>query len=291
MSVTIAHSLPEVYDALAARPDAELLAGGTDVMVEVNFGHRRPAAVVSLRGVPELAGWRLDGDEVVIAAGCTYTELEQAEFAAVVPALAQAARTVGSPQIRNAGTIGGNIGTASPAGDTLPVLAALDARVVVASAGGARVVSLDELIVGPKRTTLQHGEVIVEVRVPVVDGPQEYLKIGTRNAMVIAVADLALVVDRAAQTVRVGLGSVGPTILRARDAESWVVGEIDWESGAFSDDGIPAEFGRRVAVDARPIDDHRSTAAYRRHGIGVLAERALRRAFGRVTGDGARGAA
>ena len=225
------------------------------------------------------------------AAGCTYAELEEPEFAAVVPALAQAARTVGSPQIRNAGTIGGNLGTASPAGDTLPVLAALDARIRVASAEGTRTVMLDELIVGPKRTTLRPGEVIVEVRLPLVDGPQEYLKIGTRNAMVIAVADVALVVDRTARTVRVGLGSVGPTVLRARAAETWVAAEIDWVSGGFSDEGVPAEFGRRVAADARPIDDHRSTAAYRRHGIAVLAERGLRRAFGRIADDPARGVA
>jgi CO/xanthine dehydrogenase FAD-binding subunit len=291
MSVTVARSLPEVYDALAARPDAELLAGGTDFMVEVNFGHRRPSSVVALNAVPELRGWSQDGDEVVIASGCTYTEMEQPEFAALVPALAQAARTVGSPQIRNAGTIGGNLGTGSPAGDTLPVLAALDARVHIGSATGTRAASLDELIVGPKRTTLQHGEVITEVRVPVVDGPQEYLKIGTRNAMVIAVADLALVVDRVARTVRVGLGSVGPTVIRARAAETWVLDAVDWDSGALRDADAAAEFGRRVAADARPIDDHRSTAAYRRHGIGVLAERALRRAFTRMSGDPTRGAA
>jgi CO/xanthine dehydrogenase FAD-binding subunit len=291
MSVTVARSLPEVYEALNAQPEAQLLAGGTDFMVEVNFGHRRPIDVVALRSVPELMGWQREGDEIVIAAGCTYRELEEPEIAMVLPALAQASRTVGSPQIRNAGTLGGNLGTASPAGDTLPVLAALDARIRIGSVAGVRTLLLDELIVGPKRTTLQPGEVITEVRVPVVNGPQEYLKIGTRNAMVIAVADLAIVVDRVARTVRVGLGSVGPTVLRPRAAESWVVDAIDWDTGAFHDEGVPAEFGRRVAVDARPIDDHRSTAAYRRHGIGVLAERALRRAFGRITHDPVRGVA
>jgi CO/xanthine dehydrogenase FAD-binding subunit len=291
MPVTVARSLPEVYEALETDPDAQLRAGGTDFMVEVNFGHRRPATVVGLRQVPELAGWRRDGDEVVVAAGCTYRELEEPELALLVPALAQAARTVGSPQIRNAGTIGGNLGTASPAGDTLPVLAALDARIRVSSATGTRTLMLDELVIAPKRTSLRPGEVITEVRVPVVDGPQEYLKIGTRNAMVIAVADVALVVDRAAHSVRVGLGSVGPTVLRARSAESWVVDGIDWNTGVFLDDDVPLEFARRVAADARPIDDHRSTAAYRRHGIGVLAERALRRAFGRIAEDPGRGVA
>ena len=291
MAVVVARSLAEVYEALDRDPDAQLLAGGTDFMVEVNFGHRRPTSVVALREVPELKSWRLDGQEVVVAAGCTYRELEQPELAAAVPALAQAARTVGSPQIRNAGTIGGNLGTASPAGDTLPVLAALDARIVIGSSSGTRTVALDELVIGPKRTSLEHGEVITEVRVPVVDGPQEYLKIGTRNAMVIAVADLALVVDRAARTVRCAIGSVGPTVLRAREAEQWVAQAIDWDDGALVDDGAAKEFGSRVAADARPIDDHRSTAAYRRHGIEVLAVRALQRALSRINGEPGRGVA
>jgi CO/xanthine dehydrogenase FAD-binding subunit len=285
MSVTVARSVPEVYAALERDPEAELLAGGTDLMVEVNFGHRRPTSIVALRSVPELRGWRLDGDEVVIGSGCTYTELEQAEFAAAVPALAMAARTVGSPQIRNAGTIGGNLGTASPAGDTLPVLAALEARITIGSTAGARTVTLDELIVGPKRTTLAPGEVILDVRVPLVDGPQEYLKIGTRNAMVIAVADLALVVDRPARAVRCALGSVGPTVIRAQEAEAWVAARVDWDAGRLVDEHVAAEFGAQVAAAARPIDDHRSTAAYRRHGIGVLAERALVRAFARIGGN------
>jgi CO/xanthine dehydrogenase FAD-binding subunit len=282
--VMVPHSLTEAYDALAAHPDAQLLAGGTDFMVEVNFGHRRPTAVVALRAVDELRGWQQHDHTVVIGATCTYTELEQPEFAALVPALAQAARTVGSPQIRNAGTIGGNLGTASPAGDTLPVLAALDATIVLGGPAGTRSVTLDELIVGPKRTTRRPGEIILAVHVPIVDGPQEYLKIGTRNAMVIAVADVAVVVDRERRTVRCAMGSVGPTVLRAADAEAWVVDQVDWSSLRLAGPGVAAEFGRRVAAGSRPIDDHRSTAAYRRHGIEVLAARGLARAFARLDG-------
>ena len=132
--------------------------------------------------------------------------------------MAQAARTVGSPQIRNAGTIGGNLGTASPAGDTLPVLVALGATVEVASATARRALPIGEFLTGPKSTALVPGELIVSVRVPVAGGPQEYLKVGVRNAMVIAVASVAMVVDRDAGTVGVGLGSVGPTALSAPDA-------------------------------------------------------------------------
>jgi CO/xanthine dehydrogenase FAD-binding subunit len=282
MAVHAPRSLADLYGALADSPEAQLLAGGTDFMVEVNFGHRHPAAVIALRDVAELKSWRIDDGTVVLGATCTYAELEGPEIATLVPALAQAARTVGSPQIRNAGTIGGNLGTASPAGDTLPVLAALDARVVVGSSKGVRTLTLDELIVGPKRTTLEPGEIIIEVRVPVLDGPQEYLKIGTRNAMVIAVADVAIVIDREGRNVRCAMGSVGPTIIRAHDAEQWVNDYIDWSAGHLDDDAAAAEFGQRVAAAARPIDDHRSTAAYRRHGVEVLAARGLRRAFARI---------
>jgi CO/xanthine dehydrogenase FAD-binding subunit len=186
------------------------------------------------------------------------------------PALAQAARTVGSPQIRNAATIGGNLGTGSPAGDLLPVLSALDATVVVRSASGSRQLSIHEFLVGPKRTALAPGELVVEVAVPIARGPQEFLKVGVRNAMVIAIASVALVVQDGA--VALAAGSVGPTVLRARDAESWLSGRAD--SAA---DGIAAEFGRRVADEMRPIDDHRSTAAYRKRAVEVMATRALRR--------------
>jgi CO/xanthine dehydrogenase FAD-binding subunit len=164
--VSLPVSLEEAFDAFERCPDAQLLAGGTDFMVEVNFALRRPPAVVCLRKVEELKGWRLEGSEVVLGAGLTYTELMAPRLSDLVPGLVQASRTVGSPQIRNAGTLGGNLGTASPAGDSLPVLAALDAKIVVASKQGRRSLELDDLIVGPKRTTLGPGEVIVEIRFP-----------------------------------------------------------------------------------------------------------------------------
>src|SRR5262249_43731577 len=141
MGVVVAASLPDALAALADRPDAHVLAGGTDFMVEVNFGHRRPDHVGSLGQVAQLHGWRREGDTVVMGAGLTYTEMLEPGFAALVPAMAQAARTVGSPQIRNAGTIGGNLGTCSPAGDGLPVLSALDATIELASAAGSRSMS------------------------------------------------------------------------------------------------------------------------------------------------------
>jgi CO/xanthine dehydrogenase FAD-binding subunit len=240
---------------------------------------------VCLRKVEELKGWRLDGADVVLGAGITYTELMAPQLGDLLPGLAQASRTVGSPQIRNAGTLGGNLGTASPAGDSLPVLAALDAKIVVASKQGRRILELDDLIVGPKRTTLGPGEVIVEVRVPAALGSQEFLKVGTRNAMVIAVANVALVVDWAGRSVRCALGSVGPVVIRARDAEELISSRIDWAGRTLPDDGDLAEFTALVRSAARPIDDHRSTADYRRHAVGVCAYRALGRVFANRSGE------
>jgi len=279
VTATIARTLDDACAALAERPDAVVLAGGTDLMVDANRGALDMADVVVVDRVPQLRGWQRDHDVLRLGAAVTCAELSDGEPAALVPALAQAARTVGSPQIRNAATLGGNLGTASPAGDTLPVLAALDATVEVRSASGRRDVPLDEFLVGVKANALAPGELIVAVRVPVLDGPQEFLKVGTRNAMVISVASLALVVDRAGRTVRMALGSVGPVPIRAVEAEVLAAERIDWSGPGTLDARTADRVAELVADAARPIDDHRGTADYRRHAVGVLARRALRRAF------------
>jgi CO/xanthine dehydrogenase FAD-binding subunit len=274
--------LSDALTALAGDPAPTVLAGGTDLMVDINYGRHRPDEVLSLRRVGELRGWRIDagetGDEVVIGAATTYTALLGPELAALLPALAQAARTVGSPQIRNTGTIGGNLATGSPAGDTLPVLVAHGARVELTSAGGRRTLAVAEFLVGPKRTALAFGELITAVRVPVVTGAGEFLKIGVRNAMVIAVANCALVVDTDRRAVRCALGSVGPVPIRDPETDAWVADRLDWDGGGPPDPGVVDEFGRRMAAASRPIDDHRATADYRRHAVGVMARRALARA-------------
>ncbi|MDQ6614258.1 MAG: FAD binding domain-containing protein [Actinomycetota bacterium] len=303
MTVVLPTSIDEAVSALAD-PDIQVLAGGTDFMVEVNAGLRRPEKVLSLRGIPELRTWQRIGvggaggtgsRGVRLGASVTYTDMLGPELAELIPALAQAARTVGSPPIRNAGTIGGNLATASPAGDTLPVLAALDALVEVAGPSGRRDVPIEAFITGPKRNALDPGELIVAVRLPVVVGHQEFRKIGVRNAMVIAVASLALAVDTSARSVRCALGSVGPVPIRAHAAEEWLAAAIDWvelsgTAGAPGTAGaraIPdlAPFGRLVAEAARPIDDHRGTASYRRHAVGVLAERAAMQALSSLGPD------
>jgi CO/xanthine dehydrogenase FAD-binding subunit len=247
-------------------------------MVEVNDGRRLPHHVVAINRIGELRGVQPTDAEIVIGAGTTYTELCEPGVAEMLPALAYAARTVGSPQIRNAGTIGGNLATASPAGDTLPVLVALDTSIVVASAAGRRSIPIREFFTGPKRSALAAGELVVAVHVPRRRGPQDYLKVGVRNAMVIAVASLAIAVDLDGQTVAIGLGSVGPTPLAADDACAWISARADWRADGFSvsaDD--TATFAGMVGAAARPIDDHRSTAEYRRRAVEVLAARAVRR--------------
>jgi CO/xanthine dehydrogenase FAD-binding subunit len=280
VAVLLPSSVEEAIDALAAHPGAHLLAGGTDLMVEVNAGHRRPSDVVALGRVAGLRRWHHDTESgtVSIGAGVTFAALEGTPFTSLVPALAQAARTVGSPQIRNAATIGGNLGTGSPAGDSLPVLAALDAVVTAAGPSGRRDIAIHDLFTGVKRTSLLPGELVVSVTVPVLDGYQGFTKVGVRNAMVISIASACLAVDRPTRSVRVALGSVGPTVLRAREAEGWVTDRLDWDSGPVGG-ALAGEFGAYVAAAARPIDDHRSTALYRRHAVGVLASRLLVRAF------------
>jgi CO/xanthine dehydrogenase FAD-binding subunit len=272
--------LTEALEALADDPSLTVLAGGTDLMVDLNYGRRRPTGVLALRRVAELRGWRVAGDDVVLGAATTYTELLDPALAQRVPALAAAARTVGSPQVRNTGTIGGNLATASPAGDTLPVLFALDAQVDVASAAGSRTVPVAELVVGPKRTALAPGELVTAVRVPTAAGPQEFLKIGVRNAMVIAVASCAFVVDVGRRQVACALGAVGPVPIRDTAVEMWLTARVDWDGNRLSHQSVVEGFGRRMAAAAQPIDDHRAPAGYRRDAVDILARRALERVWG-----------
>ncbi len=280
MPVLVPTTLDEAVSALAAAPDALVLAGGTDAMVEVNMGHRRPNVVLAVSRVSELRSWTVDpiGATVRIGAAVTYAELMSSPLAEMLPALAEAARTVGSPQIRHAGTLGGNLGTCSPAGDGLPVLSALDAVVHVASTRGERSMSVHDFMVGVKRTALEPGELITAVTVPMLSGWQGYSKVGVRNAMVIALATACIAVDMPSSSIRLAIGSVAPTILRCAEAESFAIGAVDFSTMSATVDTV-RRFGELAAAASRPIDDHRSRAVYRRHAIGVLSSRLLRRAF------------
>jgi CO/xanthine dehydrogenase FAD-binding subunit len=280
MSVFVPDTVAAATSLLAEYNGATLLGGGTDLMVEINDGHRRPSgAVIALNRITELRSWRHDpvGATVTIGAAVTYSELMAEPLASLLPALAEASRTVGSPQIRNAGTLGGNLGTCSPAGDGLPVLAALEALVEIAGPAGRRSLPVREFMLGVKRTALAPDEMITAITVPVVEGWQGYAKVGVRNAMVIAVASASLVVDQKHRKVRMALGSVGPTVLRCPDAEEQLAEALDWSSLAAGDEAL-RRFSELVGEASSPITDHRATAEYRRHAVGVLARRLARRA-------------
>ena len=271
---------PDLAAALALRaerPAALPIAGGTDVMVELNLGDQRPAALLDLGRVAELRGHQVDaGGGVRLGAAVTYAELV-ADLGAAHPALAAAARTVGSPQIRNRGTVGGNLGTASPAGDVHPPLLALGAEVELASVRGSRRVPAAEFFAGPGRSVLAADELVTAVHVPPAGPGQAFAKVGARNAMVIAVCSLAVLVDPATRRVGTGIGSAGPVPLRSVAAEDYLAAQLDgcgWELAALPPD-VLERFGALVAAAAQPIDDLRGSAAYRRHALAVLARRSL----------------
>ncbi|HTX28340.1 MAG TPA: FAD binding domain-containing protein [Streptosporangiaceae bacterium] len=274
-------SLAEAIAAKAEVPAAVPIAGGTDVMVEINFDARRPAALLDLNRVGELTTWERADGWIRLGAGVTYARLIS-ELGEVLPGLAMAARTVGSPQIRNRGTVGGNLGAASPAGDCHPVLLATGAIVEVTSARGPRQIPAAEFYAGPKRNALAADELITSVLIPAAPGPQQFAKVGTRNAMVIAVCAFALELRPAGVSsarVGTGIGSAGPTPLRAPQAEAFLDGALAeaglWESADVLPEPVTKRFGELAGAAARPVDDVRGTAAYRRHALSVLARRTL----------------
>jgi CO/xanthine dehydrogenase FAD-binding subunit len=259
----IVHSPRALDDALrlkAELPAAVPIEGGTDVMVELNFDRSRPEALLDLNRVDELKGWSREDGTLRLGASLTYAEAMREPLAGLLPALAEASRTVGSPQIRNRGTVGGNLGTASPAGDALPPLLVEAAEVELASVRGTRRLPVQDFLMGPKRNALEPDELIIAVLVQPSGNPQTFMKIGPRNAMVIAVCSLALAVDRERGEVRAAYGSAGPV-------PALVAAPLDARE----------TFPEQVAGAASPIDDVRGSARYRRHALRVLTARALER--------------
>ncbi|ANZ39165.1 carbon monoxide dehydrogenase [Lentzea guizhouensis] len=263
-------TLAEALELKAARPDAVPIAGGTDVMVELNFDHRRPGALLDLTRVEELRTFT----EARIGSGVPYVRIIT-ELGHVHPGLAMASRTVGSPQIRNRGTVGGNLGAASPAGDTHPVLLASDAVVEVASVRGTRMIPASEFYVGVKRNALEPDELIVAVHLAPAKGPQQFSKVGTRNAMVIAVCSFAISLFPQENRVGAAVGSAAPTPRRAHEAEEFLAAELDFSSPAPLLDSVKRRFGELVSQAASPIDDVRGSAEYRKHALAVMARRTL----------------
>ncbi|WP_017602863.1 FAD binding domain-containing protein [Nocardiopsis alkaliphila] len=267
-------TLVEALEARSAHPDGVPIMGGTDVMVELNFDKRRPSALIDLTRVPELTEWGGEGDHIRLGAGVPYTKIIE-NLSANAPALAKASRTVASPQIRNRGTVGGNLGGASPAGEAHPPLLATDAEIELASVRGRRRVRARDFYLSLRTTALREDELITAILLPRPTGPQQFAKIGTRNAMVIAVTSFSLALDTENRKVGTGVGSAGPTPLRAEAAEEFLEAEFDWENGRPLQETVVRRFGELVAAAARPIDDQRGSSEYRKHALSVMARRAL----------------
>ncbi|WP_151775210.1 FAD binding domain-containing protein [Streptomyces abyssomicinicus] len=286
-AVTLPASLDEAVDALAATPTAVPVAGGTDLMAAVNSGRLRPSALVGLGRIAEIRGWQYQDGHALLGAGLTHARMGRPDFAALIPGLAAAARTAGPPQIRNAGTLGGNIASAAPTGDALPVLAALEATVIVAGPGGARrEVPVSHLLAGVEM--LRGGELIGYVRVPLLHAPQVFLKATGRTGPGRATASVALVLDPGRRAVRCAVGAVAPMPLRPLEAEQWIAGLIDWDnSRALVPDAVTA-FGDYVAAacipDPVPAEDGTvqklpPAVQHLRRTVAALARRALGRAL------------
>src|ERR687887_1537210 len=279
MEILQPDSWDEALAMKAAQPEAKPIAGGTDLMVEMNFDRIRPAAILDLTRVRELTEWGPENGRLRIGAGVTYTRLID-ELADRLPGLAIASRTVGSPQIRNRGTVGGNLATSSPAGDGLPPLFASDAEVELATTSGTRRVPVTKFVTGPKRNAMAPDELIAAYVLPPADGAQQFAKIGTRNAMVIAVCSLGLALWPERRQITACIGSAGPTPIRPTDAEQFIAGVLEeeglWESRGPIPTSCLQRFGELVEMAARPINDVRGSAAYRHHALRVLGGRTLK---------------
>ncbi len=276
-------SLQEALEVLARHGEkARALAGGTDLFLRMERGGWAPEVVVDLKGLPGLADIRYDASRG-LSLGALASHAAVAAHPVVrekYPALAQGAGWVGGPQMRNRGTVGGNLCNASPAADTAAPLIALDARVRLVGARGERTLPLEEFFTGPGKTVLGPGEILAEVLVPAPAARSggDYQR-RTRTAMDIAVVGAAAVValdgGATCRGVRIALASVAPTPLRAKAAEAVLRGK-DLTPGRI------AEAARVAAAGARPIDDVRATAAYRRAVVEVLTRRALAHALARA---------
>jgi carbon-monoxide dehydrogenase small subunit/xanthine dehydrogenase small subunit len=266
-------SLEEALEILAQRNgDVRPLAGGTDALVKARDGLLSRAALFDITGVPELQGISESDGELWIGAAVTHRELiESAAVARWIPALPLACAVIGGPQIRNRGTLGGNLANASPAADTLPALYVADARVELVSVSDRRELPIAEFFTGPRSTVLARDELILGVRVPKRAGVRgAFLRLGQRRAQAISKVSVAVAMTFDAgrpSWVRVALGAVAPTVIRASETEKALMG------GGY--EGL-MRAKQAVRAEARPIDDLRSTAAYRREMAALLLERAVR---------------
>ncbi len=263
MNILFPTTVEAALDMLRADPDAQAMAGGTDLLVKRRAGLNTPSTLVCLEKVADLIGFKVTDDQIRIGAATTMAAvLGNADIRERLPLLHHAARMFASPLVRNMATLGGNICTASPAADTLPPLYILDAEVEIFSTSGIRRMPIDEFVVGPGQTALAPGELLGAVIVPVPKGNiiQHFEKVGKRKALAIAVVSLAALLrieDNVIAEARMAWGCVGPTVVRCPEAETFLTGRT-----ATLETFRAA--GESVRHAVRPIDDIRASADYRR---------------------------
>lgn len=272
-------TIEEVFELLNDKgAGAKVLAGGTDLLVKMKHGLIKPQLLVSLKKIKQLKGIRRDSNQgIVIGATTTHNELVFSQLLnETFPSVAAAARQIGANQIRNLGTIGGNLCNAVPSADLPPILIALGANVKVISRSGERVIPVEKFFVGPNQTVLAQDELLTEIIIPVQGFTgSAYLKFGLRRSGALAVVGIAVAVRMEGDVcadVRIALGAVAPTPIRAFEAENVLRGQ------KVSDD-LFERAGQYAAAASRPISDHRASAEYRRHLVGVLTKRALAKAI------------
>jgi CO/xanthine dehydrogenase FAD-binding subunit len=264
-------------------PSAKVLAGGTDLLVELKSAGEVPRVVVDISRVADLKGIALTDQGLRIGALVTHTEIMRSPLIRdLAPALADAAHSIGAVQTRNLGTLGGNLVTCVPSMDSGPTLIALEALVTVAGPGGRRQLSLTGFFVGPRRVLLKAEELLVEIIIPKdsLGKPADFQKFGLRKGQALALVSAAasLRVDWARNVCvapRIALGAVAPTVIRAPAAEAYLEGR------ALTPEAM-SEAGRIAVSEARPISDFRASAGYRRDLIAVLTRRALANAYARA---------
>lgn len=273
----IPETVDEVVAARRAHPRAQIIAGGTDVMADLNRG-APPTGLVSLRAVRQLSGVHFDEGHWHLGAMTTVADLRaNSELCSGATALGQATRSLGSRQIRNRATVGGNICGGGATRTLIPVLLAQDATVDVTGSEGSRRIALSQLL-APEGARLSADEILTTVRFPASTGPQRFYRVGPRNAVCYATASVAVVVDEPTRSVRLALGGVASTAVRASAAEAIGCEGVDWQRRTVDDD-VASAFGAAAAQAADPVSDFVASADYRRHAVEVMARRALRHIF------------
>lgn len=269
-------SLSELWREMDHRPEALIYAGGTDLLVRLPKEPEKDQGLICLERLQELKRIEQRGEEIFIGAGCTHAQLLNSSLVVKrLTILAQALRVLGSPLIRNAGTIGGNLATASPAGDTLPPLYALGASIEMVSPGSARRMPISDFIKGPGQTALRSGEVLSGVSIPMPSDHaiHHFEKIGQRAALAISIASLAALVQLDTHgtviSAKLAWGSVGPTVVICRPAEAALEGRHLSRASLKNAAAI-------VTKAVSPIDDIRASAAYRREVAGNMLLRLAR---------------